>query len=140
MSYVLPIRHAKAAGWLLGSIRDQKELIAADLKQRMAVVLDEGEEAPDVAHFMDVLARMVKHESEVLDAADEARIEEGGHVKWLQLQRAEADAETRAQVIRIRDRVRGVYGAKEANIKLGIKGRTPLHPGELEVWAAHLVS
>ena len=140
MSYVLPTRHAKAASWLQGSVRQQKAVIAADLKERMAVVLEEGEEAPDVAHFMDVLARMVKHESEVLDAADEERIKEGGHVKWLQLQRAEADAETRAQVIRIRDRVRGVYGAKEAKIKLGIKGRTPLNPQELEVWAAYLVA
>ncbi len=139
MTYVLPMRHEIAANWLRGSIRNQGAQIAADLKERMAVVLEEGEDPPDVEHFMDVLARMVKHESVVLDAADRIRTAEGGEVKWLLGQRAQADAETRAMVIAIRNRMRGFYGPRKANRLLHVKGRTPLNTEELELMAGRLV-
>ncbi len=139
MVYILPIRHENAADWLGSSIRGQGPKIAADLGERMAVVLEEGEEPPDVVHFMDVMARMVKHESDVLSAADMVRDVEGGELKYLLGERAKADAEVRAIVISIRDRMRGNYGAKRANMLLGIKGRTPRNTADLEIMADRMV-
>ncbi len=137
MPYILPIRHEQKANHLVKSVRFQGPEVAADLQERMAVVLEEGEQPPDVAHFMDVLARLAKHESDLLDAADRARIREGGELSWLLQERQRADAETRAIVVDIRDRMRGLYGAKRANQMLCIKGRTPLNPDDLERIAGH---
>lgn len=140
MPYKMPLRREKAARRLAASLKVHGELIATELAPRMAAVLEEGEEMPDVAHLLDVLGRIVLHESRGLDAADDARAKEGAQVAWIRRQvRDRLEPELRSRVIEVRDRMRQFYGAKETNLLLRHQGRTPRGLEDLEDLAHHMV-
>ena len=76
MIFKTQIDRKKAAGKLAADLRERGPAIARQLEPRMAVVLEEGEAMPDVAHLLDVLGRMLELESESLEAVDDERSHE----------------------------------------------------------------
>ena len=140
MPYKMPIRREKAAGRLAAALKVHGARVAERLEPRMAAVLEEGEEMPDVAHLLDVLGRIVIHESEGLDAADDARAKEGAQVRWIRKQlRERVEPELRSRVVEVRGHMRQYFGAKDTNRLLDHKGRTPRGLEDLEDLALHMV-
>ncbi len=106
----------------------------------MAAVLEEGEAMPDVAHLLDVLGRIVIHDSQGLDAADDARSREGAQVRRVRRQlRERVEPELRSRVVEVRGHMRQHYGAKETNLLLRHEGRTPRGLEDLEDLALQMV-
>ena len=119
-------RRHKAAHWLRGGVTAHGHQPARVLEERMAAVLEESEQVPDVAHFIDVLSRMLVHEAEKLEVADDARWD--GTAAARTVRRSYCDpavAELRQMIVDLRKCLTGIYGTREANDLLGISGRTP---------------
>ncbi len=138
--YKTPLRCKKAARRLATMLRADGEAIAAQLAPRMEQVLEEGESLPDVAHLMDVLGRMVVHESETLDSADGARCHEGAQARWLQRQlRDTVGPQLRHEVKAVRRQMVSLYGAAETRQVLEHSGRTPRDREGLEDLALRML-
>lgn len=141
MIYTTQIRRKKAAGALAAMLETGGPRIAEQLEPRMAAVLEEGEEMPDVAHLLDVLGRMLVLESEGLETAARARSQEGTEVIEARKELHErAEPELRERVIWVRSQMRNAYGAKEANRLLKNPGRTPRAREGLRQMAEQMVS
>ncbi len=139
--YKMPRRRKWAAIKLGDLLKNHGEEIAEALAPRMAAVLEEGEELPDVAHVLDVLGRMLIHEREGLGVADRARVREGTDLSVTRKElRRRVEPELRSRVIHVRDQMRNAYGAKEANLLLSLQGRTPRGLDDLEDLAIVMVS
>ncbi len=139
--YQMPRRRKWAAIKLSKLLKNHGDEIAEHLAPRMSAVLEEGEELPDVAHLLDVLGRMLMHESEGLDAADDARVTEGADLSLTRKQmRRRVAPELRSRVIWARDQMRNAYGAEKAARLLDFEGRTPRGRRDLEDLAIVLVS
>ncbi|MCP3962384.1 MAG: hypothetical protein GY719_31460 [bacterium] len=135
----VPIRLAKAAHSLAAAAEHQAEDVDAAFRERVAKVLREGEEAPDVKHLMDVVARLVRYESRELLGVDEATICQGMSVSRMRRQCRAAKAELRALIVDLRERLRGIYGVQEAAEILGFKGRTPRNLVDLHLLAGRIL-
>ncbi len=126
MPYKMPIDREKATLQLVGMLRADGPAIAEHLERRMAKVLEDDEKMPDVAHFLDLLGRLVKAELEEVVDADDRRSHHGADRYWLQkVLRDEAAPELRRRVIEVRDGLRHNYGAVTAKRLLDFEGRTP---------------
>ncbi len=113
---------------------------AKALEERMAAVLEEGEPVPDVMHFIDVLSRMLVHEAEKLEVADDARWNSTGAAHSVRrFYRDPAADQLRQMIVDLRKCLTGMYGTREANDLLGIKGRTPRGLAELLTFSKLLV-
>lgn len=132
MPYKMPIDREKDTRQLIRMLRGDGPVIAEHLAPRMARVLKDGEEMPDVAHLLDVLGRMVKAELQDVIAADDRRSGHGADRHWVRKQlKEEAAPELRARVVEVRDWLRHDYGAAKAKKLLGFEGRTPRATEEL---------
>ncbi len=140
MAYKMPIDREKATLQLVRMLRGDGPVIARELEPRMARVLGDDEEMPDVAHLLDVLGRMVKAEHEDLYAADDRRSEHGSDRYWVRRQLSERAApELRRRVVEVRDWLRHNYGAATAKRLLKFEGRTPRATEELADLATIMV-
>ncbi len=141
MIYTTQLRRKKAAAALAALLKSSGPGIAKQLEPRMAAVLEEGEKMPDLAHLLDVLGRMLKLESEGLEAASDARSAEGSEVKHARRElRDRAEPELRKRVTWVRAEMRKAYGAKETNRMLTLPGRTPRGRDDLQAVAEKMVS
>ncbi len=141
MIYSTQLRRQKAAVNLASDLARHGPKIAKALEPRMAAVLEEGEQMPDVAHLLDVLGRVLALESQGLETTAHARSVEGTQVAQARKALCEsAVPELRQRVIWVRNQVCGAYGAKEAERLLGHKGRTPRAREALQELAEHMVS
>ncbi len=135
----MPVRRAKAAASLAAAVESQGREVAAGFEERVARVLREGETAPDVAHLMDVVARLVRLESRELVDVDEAATLEGMGTQRIRRECREALAPVRAVIVAWRKRMVGIYGAQETASLLELKGRTPRSVEDLDLLAEHLL-
>ncbi len=141
MIFKTQLRRKKAATELASDLRQLGPKIAEQLEPRMAPVLEEGEAMPDVAHLLDVLARMLVRESEALEAVDDERSREGSEVSDARRElRQRAEPELRSRVVWVRDQMRNAYGAARANRILQHEGRTPRALEDLKIMAEDMVS
>ncbi len=140
MPYKMPIDREKDTLGLVRMLRADGPVIAEELAPRMARVLEEGEEMPDVAHLLDVLGRMVKAELQDVIGADKRRSSHGADRGWVRRQlRKEAAPELRARVVKVRGWLRNNYGAAAAKKLLRFEGRTPRATEELADLATVMV-
>ncbi len=139
LMHKMPVRRAKAADSLVAAVEMQGGDVAAGFEERVARVLRAGEEAPDVAHLMDVVARLVRLESRELVEVDEVATRQGMGVERMQRERREAMALVRAVIVKWRKRMVGIYGARETASLLGFKGRTPRAAADLDLLAGYLL-
>ena len=133
-------RRRKAAQWLRGKVISHGSRPAKALEERMKVVLEEGEQVPDVEHFIDVVSRLLALESRELMQVDRERRRGIGTagVKRVHF-RNPAAAELRGMIVTLRKGLIGIYGNKETNHFLHIKGRTPRGYEDLVVFGKHVV-
>ncbi len=118
-------RRAEAVEHLRSCVQVHGSAAAEGFEARMAAVLEEGEPLPDVGHLMDVLSRMLKRESQVLRDDDDERHHKTHGVQLMRRERREVAAELRARLVRLRERLRGIYGAAGTAQILDLEGRTP---------------
>ena len=119
-------RRYKAAYWLRGGVTANGRRPAKVLERRMAAVLEEGEQVPDVVHFIDVLSRMLVHEAEKLETTDDERWHGTAAAQIVRRSyRDPAVDELRQMIVDLRKCLIGMYGTKEASDLLSIRGRTP---------------
>jgi len=129
----MAMRREEAAKWLRGGFLSHGDSAVKGLEKRMAAVLGEGEEMPDVKHFLDVLTRMLVREAEQLTEADWERSAETGQAGVLRHHyRDPAMQELRQLIVDVRKVLTGLYGNKETSKYLGLKGRTPRKYDDLE--------
>ncbi len=141
MIYSTQLRRKKAATSLASMLQSNGPEIAKQLAPRMAAVLEEGEEMPDVAHLLDVIGRMLVLESEGVETASRTRSLEGTEVTEARRElRERAEPELRSRVSWVRTQMRNAYGAKEARRLLNHSGRTPRAREELKQMAENLVA
>ncbi len=139
LMHKMPLRRAKAAASLAAAVEVQAREVATGFEERVARVLREGEPAPDVAHLMDVVARLVRLESRELVEVDEAVTRKAMGIERMRRQCREALAPVRAVIVAWRKRMVGIYGARETASLLGFKGRTPRSVEDLDQLAEHLL-
>ena len=120
-------------------LRGDGPYIAKGLEARMARVLEDGEEMPDVAHLLDVLGRMVVAEVGDVYEAEKARTGRGSDQYWARRDLRENAAELRKRVVDVRKWLRGNYSAAEIKEQVGSMGRTPRGTEQLEDMAKVLV-
>ena len=133
-------RRHLAAHRLRGGVTALGPRPAKALEERMAAVLEEGEQVPDVMHFIDVLSRMLVHEADKLDVADGARRHSAGAADCTRKHyRDPAADELRQMIVDLRKCLTGMYGTRQANDLLGFRGRTPRGLAELQVFGRLLV-
>ncbi len=133
-------RRCKAARSLRGAVQAHGHQPAKVLEERMAAVLEAGEQVPDVAHFLDVLSRMLVHEAEKLELADDSRWDSTAAARAARRNdRDPAVAELRQMIVDLRKCLTGMYGTREANDLFGIRGRTPRGIEDVLCLGRHLV-
>ena len=119
-------RRHKAAKCLRSAVRTHGHRPAKALEERMAAVLEDGEQVPDVMHFIDVLSRLLESEVDKLETTDDDRSAGNAAAQSVRKgYRNPAADELRRMIVDLRKSLNGIYGTKETNDILGIKGRTP---------------
>ncbi len=119
-------RRLKAADCLRGGVKAHGHQPAKALEERMTAVLEEGEQVPDVAHFLDVLSRLLVYEAEKLEGADETRLHDSATARLARrTYRDPAAGELRQMIVDLRKCLTGMFGTRAANDLMGIQGRTP---------------
>lgn len=141
MLYKSQLRRKKAAARLASDLRNLGRHLAERFEPQMAMVLEEGETTPDLAHLFDVVGRMLELESRGLEQVADTRGKEySGMADARRQLRQRAEPELRSRVTWVREQMRNAYGAKEANRLLRHQGRTPRGRGDLQDLAEVMVS
>ncbi len=114
--------------------------IAEALAPKMAAVLEDGEELPDLAHLLDVLGRVVVAEEEELKKRNNEKRLHGGNAASARfdLRRYEMPL-LRSRVKEVRKWLRAHLSPKEIEKTLRFKGRTPRSDEGLEDLATVMV-
>ncbi len=114
--------------------------IAKALEPKMAAVLEEGEQLPDLAHLLDVLGRMVVAEQDRFDKKDMDKHRHAGSAASVRLElRRDVMPELRARVKQVRKWMRTHINPGTLKIILPFKGRTPRSDEGLEDLAKLMV-
>ena len=138
MGYRMFMARARAAMRLAAHVRSHQDELDLELKKRVARVLREGEEPPDFAHVLDVLARLVAAEGEELQKLGEDRSGRFTDVSLLIHSRNSAFDDLYAQVVEVRRDLVRLYGSKEVRWYFDLGSRTARHPERLEEEATRL--
>ncbi len=118
-------RRVEAVEHLGSGVKIHGSAAVEGLEVRMAPVLEDGEPMPDIGHLMDVLSRLLEQECGAIREDDGERCDQTHAVELMRRERREVAAELRGKLIKLRDRLRGIYGAAEAARFLDLQGRTP---------------
>ncbi len=138
MIYKMLTDRAKAAGRLAARVRSHKDELGLELERRVARVLEEGEEPPDFAHVLDVLARLVEEEGEELEKLGRDRSGRFTDVSFLVHSRNSAFEDLYTQVVEVRRDLVRLYGSKEVRTYFTLGSRTARHPERLEEEATRI--
>ena len=131
-------RRVRVARGLRSSIRADGQRVARGLEERMAKVLEPGEKAPDVRHFLDVVGRMIQYEAMELGGSDDWRWDETFDLEELQREYRQTAESFRAWLVGLRKQLRGLVGDDETRRLLELQGRTPRSQEELADYAEWL--
>ncbi len=140
MIYKMLSDRADAATRLASFVRNHKDGLDQELKKRVAKVLREGEEAPDFAHVLDVLTRLVAVEGEELEKLGRNRSGRLTDVSFLIHTRNSAFEELYDEVVDVRRNLVRLYGSKKIRRFFDLGPRTARHPERLEEEASRILS
>ncbi len=136
----MPVYRWRDAFRLAGWLKRDGPVIAKELEPKMAAVLEEGEELPDLAHLLDVLGRMVLAEHANLDRREgEKRRHNTNAFRARGELRREAMPMLRSRVQDVRKWMRSHLSPEEVKQVVDYKGRTPRSDEGLEDLAIALV-
>ncbi len=129
----------EASRSLLARARSQGDQVAADLTARLAPLLEEGEEMPDVAQLLRLLERMLEGQRGRIAEAGSARSLDADTLTVLLHRRDTAAGRLYTELVNVRRAVIGCFGRDVARIVLPMGGRTPRHAGRLMLLARRVV-
>ncbi len=136
----MPAYRWRDAHRLAGFLKGAGPNVAEALEPRMAAVLKEGEEMPDLAHLFDVLGRMVVAEEDDLDQRDyEKQRHDGNAAAARRDLRQQAMPLLRSRVQEVRKVMRSHIDPEEIAKILDFEGRTPRSDEGLEDLATVMV-
>ncbi len=138
MNYKMLSDRTRSASRLAAYVQQRKEDLDQELQKRVARVLHEGEEPPDFAHVLDVLARLVAAEGEELTKLGKDRSGRYTEVSLLIHSRNSAFDHLYAQVREVRRDLVRLYGSKEVRRYFDLGSRTARHPERLEEQATRI--
>ncbi len=119
------IDRRRAARDLAASLAAQGDTAAASLERRLATVLEEGEEMPDVRLLLRLLERLVTRAGEELEEADGDRYVRAMRLKAVQEETRETRGELHGEVVRVRKALVDLYGSARVRRRFGLGERTP---------------
>ena len=125
---------------LASSLAAQGETAAASLEERLATVLEEGEEMPDVRLMLRLLERLVRRAGDELQDADGDRFVQAMRLKALQEQARETKAELHDEVVKVRKALVDLYGSARVRFQFGLAERTPRGTADLADEARRLAA
>ncbi len=136
----MPAYRWRDAHQLASFLRHAGPRIAEALEPRMAAVLEEGEEMPDLAHLLDVLGRLVLAEEANLDEKDNEKQDHAADAAYARvLLRRDAMPVLRSRVQEVRKWLRSHVDPKLTRQLLDFQGRTPRSNEGLEDLATAMV-
>ena len=121
----MTIERRRAVTDLAASLAAQGDTAAASLEERLATVLEEGEEMPDLRLLLRLLERLVKRAGDDLDEADGDRFVRAMRLKALQEEARKNKAELHGEVVKVRKTLVDLYGSKHVRFQFGLGERTP---------------
>ncbi len=116
---------------LAAALAAQGDTVTASLEERLATVLEKGEEMPDVRHFFRLLERLVERSGDDLDEADGDRFVRAMRLKVLQEQTRETKAKLHDEVVKVRKTLVDLYGSARVRFQFGLAERTPRGTADL---------
>ncbi len=116
---------------LAASLAAQGDTAAASLEGRLATVLEDGEEMPDVRLLLRLLERLVARAGRDLDEADGDRYVRSMRLKALQEETRKTRAELHGEVVRVRKALVDLYGSARVRLRFGLGERTPRGTADL---------
>ena len=135
----LVVQRKRAMTDLVASLAAQGDTAAASLEQRLATVLKEGEEMPDVRHLIRLLERLVERSGDDLDQADGDRFVRAMRLKVLQEEARQTKAKLHDEVVKVRKALVDLYGSAHVRLRFGLAERTPRGTADLSDEARRLV-
>ncbi len=125
---------------LAGFLKRTGPQIAKELEPKMAAVLKDGEQLPDLAHLLDVLGRMVVAEEKNLDQRDYEKHQHAVSAASARFDlRRDAMPLLRSRVQEVRKWMRSHMAPEKIKRILGFQGRTPRSDEGLEDLATVMV-
>ena len=125
------IERRRAVADLAASLAAQGDTAAASLEQRLATVLEQGEEMPDVRLLLRLLERLVRRAGDGLEEADGDRFVRAMRLKVLQEETRKAKAELHGKVVKVRKALVDLYGSAPVRFQFGLAERTPRGTADL---------
>ena len=119
------LERRRAARELAASLAALGDTAAASLEKRLATVLVEGEEMPDVRLLLRLLERLAERAGDELGRADGDRFVRAMRLKVLQEETRRARAQLRREVVRVRKALVDLYGSARVRFQFGLGERTP---------------
>jgi hypothetical protein len=131
-------RRVRVAQRLRASLKTDAAKVARGLEERMAKVLEPGEEPPDIQHLLNVLGRMMVYEAKELEGSEDWRFDETWSLEDLQREYRATIESFRSWLVGLRKQMRGLIGDDETRHLLELGGRTPRSQEELAGYAGWL--
>ena len=137
---IMALNQRRAVTDLAATLAAQGDTAAAGLVERLAPLLEEGEEMPDVKLLFRLLGRHAKRAGEELDVADTGRWAAGMTLSALRLQCRQEKAALYAAAVKVRKTLVELYGSKRCRFQFGLAARTPRGAAELAEEVRRMVS
>jgi hypothetical protein len=128
----------KAGIELGGAIGSLTESGASSLEARLAPLLDDGEEMPDVRLLFRLMGRLAEREVEALDEADTQRWLAGMKLVSLRQKCREVKAELYAATRRVRKILVELFGSRDVRRRFGLGARTARGTADLALEAGRI--
>ena len=109
---IMALNQRRAVTDLAATLAAQGDTAAAGLVERLAPLLEEGEEMPDVKLLFRLLGRHAKRAGEELEEADTGRWTAGMTLSALRLQCRQEKAALYAAAVKVRKTLVELYGSK----------------------------
>jgi hypothetical protein len=130
----------RALGDLAAALGAQGDTVAAGLEERLATVLEDGEEMPDVRLLLRLFERLLGRSANDLDDTDADGWRKAMRLSALRFECGKAKVEVHAAVVKIRKATVELFGSKQCRFQLGLSLRTPRGAADLALEARRLVS
>lgn len=125
------VHRKRAVTDLVASLAGQGDTAAAALEERLATVLEDGEDMPDVRHLFRLLERLVQRAGDELEDADGARFVRAMRLKVVQEKARRAKTELHGEVVKVRKALVELYGSAHVRFRFGLAERTPRGTADL---------
>ena len=140
MTQSTAVIHCKKDGLELGAaIASLTESGAAALEARLAPVLTDGEEMPDVRLLLRLMGRLAEREVAAVDEADAARWQAGMRLLSLRDRCRETKAELRAALVKVRKVLVELFGSSYTRLRFGLGARTARGAADLALEAGRIL-